>query len=109
MGLEPTFMDLDRQRPDKPQAILRVRKDPNDLGPALELLIEPFKHIGAFEVFMMFLLSWNMGWICQVGRLSIRGKAVLPTYMFTYFPTVSPFGKVRSTGWSLSTARQINC
>jgi hypothetical protein len=55
MGLQPTFMDLDRERPDKPQATLRVRKDPNDMGPALEFLIEPFEHIGAFEVFMMFL------------------------------------------------------
>ena len=55
MGLQPTFMDLDRERPDKPQATLRVRKDPNDMGPALEFLIEPFEHIGAFKVFMMFL------------------------------------------------------
>src|SRR6185312_10583547 len=39
----------------QPQATLRVRKDPNDMGPALELLIEPLEHIGAFEVFMMFL------------------------------------------------------
>ena len=55
MGLEPTFVDLDRQRPDQPQATLRVRKDSNDMGPAFELLIEPLEHIGAFEVFMMFL------------------------------------------------------
>ena len=55
MGLQPTFMDLDCERPDQPQATLRVRKDTNDVGPALELLIEPFEHIGAFEVFMMFL------------------------------------------------------
>ena len=55
MGLKPTFMNLHRQRPNKPEAALRVRKDTDHMGPALELLIEPFEHIGAFEVFMMFL------------------------------------------------------
>jgi hypothetical protein len=55
MGLKPTFVDLNRQRPDQPEATLRVRKDPDHMGPALELLIEAFEHIGAFEMFMMFL------------------------------------------------------
>jgi hypothetical protein len=35
MGLQPTFMDLDRQRPDQPEATFRIRKDTNDMGPAL--------------------------------------------------------------------------
>jgi hypothetical protein len=30
-------------------------KDTDQIGPALELLIEPFEHIGVFEMFMMFL------------------------------------------------------
>ena len=55
MRLKPTFVDLNRQRSDQPEATLRVRKDPDHMGPALELLIEPFEHIGAFEMFMMFL------------------------------------------------------
>ena len=48
MGLQPTFMDLDCERPDQPQATLRVRKDTNDVGPALELLIEPFEQYWCF-------------------------------------------------------------
>ena len=38
--LEPTFVDLNRQRPDEPETILRVGEDTDHMGPALELLIE---------------------------------------------------------------------
>src|ERR1700760_1672697 len=55
MGLKPTFVDLDRQRPAQPSATLRIRKDPDHMGSALELLIESLEHIGALKVFMMFL------------------------------------------------------
>ena len=56
--LEPTFVDLNRQRPDEPETTLRVGEDTDHMGPALELLIEAFEHIGAFDVYDV---PWGAG------------------------------------------------
>jgi hypothetical protein len=53
--LEPKFMDLNGKGPDQARATLRIGKDADDVGTALELLVEPFQHVGAFQVLVMFL------------------------------------------------------
>src|SRR6516162_67101 len=53
MLLEPVLVGLDRQRPHQPQAALGIGKDAHDMGAALDLLIEPFQHVGRFQMLMM--------------------------------------------------------
>ena len=40
VGFDPILVDFDRQRPNEPQAALLIRKDADDMGAALDLLIE---------------------------------------------------------------------
>ncbi len=65
VGFDPVFVDFDRQRPNEPQSAFLVRKDSDDMGSTLELLIKPLEHIGAFEMFMM------------LSRQSVKGKSLL--------------------------------
>jgi hypothetical protein len=54
VGLDPVLVDLDGESPNEPQRALLVGKNANDMGAALDLLIEPLKHIGALEVLVVF-------------------------------------------------------
>ena len=53
VGFDPVLVDLDGEGADEPQRTLLVGKDADDMGAPLDLLIEPLKHIGAFEMFVM--------------------------------------------------------
>jgi hypothetical protein len=48
VGFDPVLVDLDGEGAYEPQGTLLVGKDADDMGAALDLLIEPLKHIGAF-------------------------------------------------------------
>jgi hypothetical protein len=50
---EPVLMGLDRERPDEPQATFRIRKDPDNMGAPLDLLIETLEHIRGLHVLVM--------------------------------------------------------
>src|SRR6266481_3801020 len=53
MLLEPVLVGLDGERPHEPQATFAIGEDPHDLGAAPDLLVQPFQHIGRFEVLMV--------------------------------------------------------
>ena len=53
MLLDPAFVDLHAERPEQPLAALGVRKDPDDMGSAFELLVDALKHIGGFQVLVV--------------------------------------------------------
>ena len=53
VGLDPVFVDFDRQRPDQSQSAFLVGKDSDDMGAAFEFLVKPFEHIGALEMLVM--------------------------------------------------------
>ncbi len=65
MGFDPVLVDLDGESSNEPQGTLLVGKDANDMGAALDLLIEPLKHIGAFEMFVV------------LSRQSVEGQGFL--------------------------------
>src|ERR1700719_3814533 len=44
---------LDGERPHEPQATFAIGEDAHDLGAAPDLLVQPFQHIGRFEVLMV--------------------------------------------------------
>jgi hypothetical protein len=47
---DPILVDFHGQRPDQPQATLRVGKNPDYQHASLQLLIDPLEHIYALEV-----------------------------------------------------------
>src|SRR4029077_9683285 len=53
VGFDPVLMDLDSESSNEPQRALLVGKDANDMGAALDLLIESLQHIGAFEMLVV--------------------------------------------------------
>jgi hypothetical protein len=53
MLLEPVLVGLDGERPHEPQATFAIGEDAHDLGAAPDLLVQPFQHIGRFEVLMV--------------------------------------------------------
>ena len=53
MLLEPVLVGLDGERPHQPQATFAIGEDAHDLGAAPDLLVQPFQHIGRFEVLMV--------------------------------------------------------
>ena len=53
MGFEPVLVGLDGERPHEPQATFAIGEDAHDLGAAPDLLVQPFQHIGRFEVLMV--------------------------------------------------------
>src|ERR1700712_5508538 len=53
LGLEPILMGLDRECAYQPEAAFLVGEYPHDNRPALDLLVEALKHVGALHVFMM--------------------------------------------------------
>ncbi len=54
-------MGLDRERPDEPQATFRIRKDPDNMGAPLDLLIETREHVRRFHVPVMRKRRTGMG------------------------------------------------
>ena len=54
VGFNPVLVDFDRERPNESQSALLVGEDSDDMGSAFDLLIKPLKHIGAFEMFVVF-------------------------------------------------------
>ena len=53
MLFDPVLVDFCGQRPHQSKTAAGVREDADDERPALYLLINPFEHIGALEVFVM--------------------------------------------------------
>jgi hypothetical protein len=45
-ALEPVLVHLDRQRPHQSQSVLGVGEDAHNVGPALDLLVQAFEHVG---------------------------------------------------------------
>ena len=54
MGFDPVLVELDGESANESQSTLLVGEDANDMGAALNLLIESLKHVGAFEMLVMF-------------------------------------------------------
>ncbi len=50
--LEPA-VGLDGERPGRSWAALLIGEDPDHPGPTLDFLAQPFKHIGALQVFVI--------------------------------------------------------
>ena len=53
VGVDPFLVGLDREGTDEAQAARFVGEDPDDVGAALELLIETFEQVGGFEMFVV--------------------------------------------------------
>ena len=53
MLFEPALVGLDGERAHQPEATLTIGKDAHDLGAAFDLLVQPFQHVGRFEMLMM--------------------------------------------------------
>jgi hypothetical protein len=53
VGLDPVLVDLDGESANEPQRALLVGEDANDMGAALDLLIDPLEHVCAFEMLVM--------------------------------------------------------
>jgi hypothetical protein len=53
MILDPILVDFDRERPDQTQSAFLVGEDADDMGAALELLVDAFEHIGALEMLVV--------------------------------------------------------
>jgi hypothetical protein len=54
MGFDPVLVDLDGESANESQSTLLVGEDANDMGAALNHMIESLKHVGAFEMLVMF-------------------------------------------------------
>ncbi len=76
VGLQPVFMGLDRQRSHQTQAALRVRKHPDDVRPALDLLIEALQHVRRLQVFVVLARQAveRQGLLDRVGTVGILGE-----------------------------------
>jgi len=44
---------LGTERPDHPQAGIRIGEDPHNACPALDLLVKPLEHVGRLEIFLV--------------------------------------------------------
>jgi hypothetical protein len=51
--LEPVLVGFDTERTGQPQAALRIREDSHDMGAALDLLVQPLQHVGAFQILVV--------------------------------------------------------
>ena len=65
VGFDPVLVNFDRQRPDQPQGALLIGKDADDMGAALEPLVDPLKPVRAFEMFAV------------LSRQTVKGKGFL--------------------------------
>ena len=65
VGFDPVLVNFDRQRPDQPQGALLIAKDADDMGAALEPLVDPLKPVRAFEMFAV------------LSRQTVKGKGFL--------------------------------
>ena len=53
VGFDPVLMDFDGEGSNESQSTFVVGENPNDMGAAFDLLIEPLKPIGAFKMFVV--------------------------------------------------------
>ena len=65
LGFDPVLVNFDRQRPDQPQGALLIGKDADNMGAALEPLVDPLKPVRAFEMFAV------------LSRQTVKGKGFL--------------------------------
>ena len=54
VDLDPILVDFDGEGANKSERAFLIGEDANDMGAAFNLLIEPFQHIGALEMLVVF-------------------------------------------------------
>ena len=65
-------MGFDHRRTVQPQATVVVGEDPHNPRSASELLIEPFQHVGAFKVLVVFSWLWSVRPVRQLIQQFVR-------------------------------------
>ena len=75
VSFDPVLVDFNGERSNESQSALLIGEDANDMSAAFDLLIETLKHIGAFEMLVVF------------SRQPIKGQSFLDVF---FHPRTEP-------------------